>query len=112
MAFTIPLTFAWISHRLLAVRRILFRQNPIYFIDKRPALTQIKNTNNTYILCPICGFFMAELALKNDWSVRACSATGFDQIIGSAKFEQWLTEINNKQSAKTANSNHLSIKLK
>ncbi len=112
MAFTIPLTFDWLGHRLLAARRILFRQSPLYFIDKNPVLAQIKNQDNTYILCPICGFSMAELALKEGWSVRACSAIGFNQIIGSAGVDQWLTEVNNKEPGKTAISNHLSIKLK
>lgn len=112
MAFTIPLTFDWLKHRLLAVARILYCQNILYFINKNPALTQIKNEDNTYILCPICGFSMAELALTDGWSVRACSATGFNQIIDNPNVDQWLTTLNNKEPAKTAISNHMSIKLK
>jgi hypothetical protein len=112
MAFTIPLTFNWLKHRLFAARRILCQQSPVYFVDKNPALTQIKNQDNTYILCPICGFSMAELSLADGWSARTCSAIGFDEIIGNPSVYEWLNEVNNKEPGKTVISNHLSIKLK
>jgi hypothetical protein len=111
MAFTVPLMFEWLKHRLYATQRIILRRHALYFVEQSPSLIVLKDNYDKYILCPVCGFAMANLELKDAWSARACSATGFKNILNNQIFDKWLAEIiKNKQTA--ISDNNLSMKLK
>lgn len=97
MPFTIPLTINWFKHRVYALERILYSHSPDHFINKISVLRPVQESNK-YIRCPICGYSMAELILSNNWSVKACSATGFKNIIDSHDFACWIDETINKKS--------------
>src|ERR1700722_14568421 len=115
MPFMLPSSIDWFKHRLSAVSRLLQQRQADYFLDyyKSIKLTAFKDTIGATLTCPICGFFMAELILEQGWSVRACSAVGFKQIIDNPEFSHWFKNlIKDNSSDLLVVNNDLSISSK
>jgi len=113
MPFTLSLTFDWLRHRLVAAKGALYGRKSDYFVKDTVNLTTLTKPDGTPLLCPICGFAMAELMLSQGWSVKACSANGFKNIIGNAEFDSWQKDVIDKQQAnEAAVNNNLSISSK
>ncbi len=101
MPFTLPSSFDWFKHRLLIVSRQWRQLNADYFVDyyKSIKLRVVKDAAGISSTCPICGFFIAELVLEHGWSVRACSAVGFRQIIDNPQFSHWYENLRKEDSS-------------
>ena len=97
MAFFLPLAVDLLKHRLLAANRAFNKLPRDYFVEKhKKELTPANSEKSLSALpsfCHICGFSMAELILDNNWSIRACSATGFDHLVENSNLNQWQKNI-------------------
>ena len=97
MAFTVSLTVDLLKHRLLAVKRVIKKLPADYFVEKHKKELALFNPGQNLSalpsFCHICGFSMAELILENNWSIRACSATGFKHILNNPRFDRWQKDI-------------------
>lgn len=115
MPFALPSTYGWLKHRLLAARRMFYRLKSNYFIEqyKNSQLIPLTDKADSPLLCPICGFSMAELVLNQGWSVRACSATGFQDILANNSIGLWqINLINTCFPTEAGVNNNLSISSK
>ena len=93
MAFTFPLMADLLKHRLLALKRAIKNLPADYYVEEQKRrLAKSSSGQKLFVLssvCHICGFSMAELMLDNNWSIRACSATGFRHIINNPCLNTW-----------------------
>jgi hypothetical protein len=93
MAFSFSLAVDLCKHRLLAVKRMVRNLPANHYLEMHkkhlPESQQGIRILAMTPVCHICGFSMAELILDNNWSIRACSATGFRHILNNPKLDSW-----------------------
>jgi hypothetical protein len=97
MAFNFSLMVDLLQHRLLAAKRTIKNLPADYFVEKHKKELSLSNSEQSLAtlpsFCHICGFSMAELILDNNWSIRACSATGLKNIINNPNLNIWQKSI-------------------
>jgi hypothetical protein len=105
MPFNCLETVSNTAHRGLTLLRIGFGLNPEHFIAiLRQAgldLQTAKDANGRTRLCQLCGFALAYCQLNEQWSMEACSATGFKEIKNQPAFADWLKRLSEGGSAES-----------
>ena len=101
MAFDFSLTVDLFKHRFLAANRAMRKLPVDCFVEKQNReLAQLAAGQKLMALpsvCHICGYSMAELILDNDWSIRACSATGFKHILNNPNANAWQKSVGDEK---------------
>lgn len=89
--------FVITAHRLLYVKRVLFRVPSDAYLkklsEKNDRLKPVLNDNGEPINCRTCGFARARMIFDNGWEMEGCTATGFKGLIDDAKLERWVANM-------------------
>ncbi len=91
--FNIKDNFAGVRHRLLGVKKVLFKQPNTFYLDRLNRLgvncKPVTTSADKDVVCHICGYSMANMALPGGWSLQACSAVNMERTATSSTFKKW-----------------------
>jgi|SRR5579883_3130212 len=89
-------------HLMHKVIRLLLRRPPTFFFNdlrtrlerseerSGAVLTLVSNPDGSNSVCHCCGYANARLEFTNRWCIEACTAVGFNGVIGNEQVGQWL----------------------